>query len=230
MNEIYEDFIFFTYFFAIIFVPLLYVLIPIISDGIAKNRKNKNRINALKLAQPYLEPYTDLWKNQVLSNRILKAELRYMIIYLEGSGLSLKIKSNRKAYIDLIWDYILNKFSSTLSYDDICSQVREFVYFKGLPIEISETEVKLHIKLEDMVDVNNCSEYELTKLSGINIAVAKRIVAKREVIGGFKTKEEFLKFINLKPHQEKMIKKYVRIRRIKVVKPKRKSFERHVDL
>jgi DNA uptake protein ComE-like DNA-binding protein len=90
--------------------------------------------------------------------------------------------------------------------------------------------VEIKIKLNDMIDVNNCSEIELTKLKGVNIAIAKRIAKKREAIKGFKTKEEFLEFINLKPHQVDLIKNYIKIRKIKIQKPMYKRFERHVDL
>ena len=83
--------------------------------------------------------------------------------------------------------------------------------------------------LKPKIDVNNCSEFELTELPGISIVLAKRIIKRREEIGGFKRTEDFFEFLQLKEHLVKQIMTLVKAEKMcgKVIKNYNK--ERTID-
>ena len=83
---------------------------------------------------------------------------------------------------------------------------------------------------ECLIDINNCSEMELTRLAGVNIVLAKKIVIKREEIQGFKSKKEFINFIKLKPHFQNKIENSIIIKKVKINKPIKLTKERIIDL
>lgn len=51
-----------------------------------------------------------------------------------------------------------------------------------------------------IIDINQCTEQELMQLPGITIVDAKRAVEKRETQGRFKSVDEFVSYLHVKPH------------------------------
>ena len=67
-------------------------------------------------------------------------------------------------------------------------------------------------------DINNASEEELAALAGINIVTAKKAIRHRDLKGGFKTFEEFVKVVNLKPKFISQVRPRIEIGSYKVQK------------
>ena len=82
---------------------------------------------------------------------------------------------------------------------------------------------------EDLLDINNASEAEITELPGINIVIAKKIVKERTENGAFKSKQDFFSRINMKSHFAQKIEGLICIKEIKVANKQRKNTERIVD-
>lgn len=89
---------------------------------------------------------------------------------------------------------------------------------------------KENITLYNLIDINNASEVVLSKLSGVNIILAKRIIKHREYINGFKSKEDFLKFCNLKPHFIKQMEPLIVVGEFDIIDVIFKKDERIVDV
>ena len=80
------------------------------------------------------------------------------------------------------------------------------------------------------IDINNCSEVELTALPGISIVMSKKIIKKREEIGGFKNTNDFFLFLKLKPHMQKQLENLICVNKMKGLIKIEKNKERSVDL
>lgn len=59
--------------------------------------------------------------------------------------------------------------------------------------------------IKELININTASIEEISKLPGINFAMAKKIVIARGDIGGFESKEEFYNRYNIKPHFQKQL-------------------------
>lgn len=53
---------------------------------------------------------------------------------------------------------------------------------------------------QGVIDINSCTAQEMTRLPGITIVDAKRAVEHRETQGRFKSVDEFISFLKVKPH------------------------------
>jgi len=85
--------------------------------------------------------------------------------------------------------------------------------------------------IENKIDINNCSEIELTELPGISIVMAKKAIKKRDEINGFKSKKEFYQFLNLKNHIQTQLENRICINNKKGdLKEITKNIERIVDI
>jgi DNA uptake protein ComE-like DNA-binding protein len=81
----------------------------------------------------------------------------------------------------------------------------------------------------NLIDINNVTETELSKLPGINIILAKRIIQQREFINGYKSKEEFYDFCALKPHFIEQIEPLIVIGEFDIIDTVFQRIERTVD-
>lgn len=82
---------------------------------------------------------------------------------------------------------------------------------------------------DDLLDINNASEAEITELPGINIVIAKKIVKERTEKGAFKSKQDFFERINMKSHFAEKIQDLICIKEINIKSTKRRNTERIVD-
>ena len=92
-------------------------------------------------------------------------------------------------------------------------------------------EIKNFVKLTDgLTDVNNASEAELTALSGINIVMAKKIINYRDTVRPFKSVDDFIEVMNIKPHFAKRLKAEICVNKVNMKKVKKARAERIIDL
>ena len=216
------------------------------------------RQNALKEAGIYLSPYKDIWKNLRLSNRIcslLLGEDGETIRGIEKVPPFRKFiitSSNVHSFSDL-WNYFCVRFSYNTSYDGLKEQciILKASYteslsntgivenYKDLKAGLEKegfvfkppTDIEINKALaKEKVDINNCSEVELTELPGVSIVLAKKAIKKRDEIGGFKSAEDFFLFLKLKPHLQKQLNDLIIVEKMKN-KPRRfLNKERKIDL
>ena len=83
---------------------------------------------------------------------------------------------------------------------------------------------------KEKLDVNNASEVEITSLPGISIVLAKKIIKRREEIGGFKDVNDFLDFTQLKPHMRMQLRDLICVNKMKGAGKIKRNNERSVDL
>ncbi len=195
---------------------------------------------ALRAARIYLNPYQDIWKNLRLSNK-------YCSIRLGGDGHTITVKEHLKessrcrsfriietrvhSFEDL-WNMFCTNFDNNKTYDGLLDDCRKY---KVSVIEdkiINSYVPKATKKVENSkkIDINNCSEVELTALPGISIVMSKKIIKKREEIGGFKNTNDFFLFLKLKPHMQKQLENLICINKMKGIIKIEKTKERSVDL
>ena len=92
-------------------------------------------------------------------------------------------------------------------------------------------EIENFVKLTDgLTDVNNASEAELTALSGINIVMAKKIINYRDTIRPFKSVDDFIEIMGIKPHYAKRLRGEICVNKVNMKKVKKAKAERIIDL
>lgn len=97
-------------------------------------------------------------------------------------------------------------------------------------IELNK-EVRDFIDLTDgLTDVNNASEAELTALPGISVIVAKKIIQFRESHRPFRSVDDFIETMKIKPHFAKQLKNLVCANKVNMKKVKKAKAERIIDL
>ena len=210
-----------------------------------KQNNSEKRKDALKLAAPFLSPYKNIWKDLKLSNK-------YCILRLGNDGVMItakeKIEPYRRfriisskvhGYKDL-WEMFCLAFSHDLTYDmllELCDTYKLTIIEENVPViqpqkQDSNSNKKANLKpIDDLekLDINNCSEVEMTALPGVSIVMAKRAVKRREEIGGFKSVDEFFSFLNIKPHIQEQLRLKIVINKKKGVSKRHLSIERQID-
>ena len=203
---------------------------------------------ALRQAQIFLNPYKDIWRDLRLSNK-------YCSITLGHDGVTIKCVEKVSPYRRMqitktpvhtpqeLWNMFCIYFSHNKSYDGVMEDCDRYhastIETTGnikltageKPAENKYDEVKASQKAPDVekLDVNNCSEIELTELPGISIVLAKKIIKRREQIRGFNSVNDFFNFLKLKPHMENQLRDRVKIEKMKGSLYQKKYDERSVD-
>lgn len=212
------------------------------------NADQKLRRNlALNKARMFLSPYKNIWGDLKLANKQCS-------LYLSKDGLTIKgaekiypyrkfriLSSAIHDYKDL-WDMFCYKFSHQTTYNSLVESCRTYkllIYeYANLASETKANDaseariIQLPTNKEanQKLDINNCSEIELTELPGISIVMAKKAIKKRDAIGGFKTIEDFFLYMKLKPHMESQLKEKIIVKKMKIAQKIQKNTERSVDL
>ena len=230
----------------IYYLGFLICLINFYASFYPKEKKSNNsdqRILALRVARNFLIMPD---KHNIMDN--LKLSNHYCTMYLHKGGRTLTItekippyrnSSTEPAKQEVVFNYWNNAcyvFNKDTTYDYIIRNIlfnNDNVFLKPLYsdnfLRIKKTTQNNKIEIE-MVDINNCSISEITALAGINIALAKRIVKKREDIDGFKNIDEFIEFINLKPHFERQIRPRILIKQKPLINKIIHFKERSIDI
>ncbi|MBR6162723.1 helix-hairpin-helix domain-containing protein [bacterium] len=84
-------------------------------------------------------------------------------------------------------------------------------------------------KEETKTDINSANEEELKALPGINIILTKKIIKRREEIGGFESLSDFLNFIRVSPKIQSRLLKTICVQPYKGNKKIQKKEEREID-
>ena len=199
---------------------------------------------ALKTAQIYLSPYSDIWKNLKLSNK-------HCSLSLGNDGVTITCQEKFKGYrsfriisskvhnqID-VWNLFCRNFDYSKTYDGLKNDCR--LYQLKIIEKVSQittiyskndnNDIKLRNETKkEKIDINNASEVEITSLPGISIVLAKKLIKKREEIGGFKNTHEVFVYLKLKPHMENQLIDLICVNKMKGSVKIEKYQERHVDL
>lgn len=233
-------------------MDLISVIIQILSYGLliyvayidirSKNEHTSEdeliRRMALNTAKIYLSPYTDIWKNLKLSNK-------YCSLYLGNDGVtitcrekignhrSFKIISSKIHNPKDVWDIFCNNFDECKRYDGLKQDCRIYqlnIIESRISAINSNSKSRNKLKSKEKIDINNASEVEITALPGISIVLAKKLIKKREEIGGFKNTHEVFVYLKLKPHMENQLKDLICVNKMKGSLKIEKYQERHIDL
>lgn len=128
-----------------------------------------------------------------------------------------------------------NGFNASANAEDVlnisCRYCRYFLPKKDMfSSEITEIiKVKQDIEKEKL-DINNASAEEINKLPGINIVMSKKLIKKREELGGFKTVEDVIIYLRVKPHMAEILRDLICVKKMKILKAFRKHDDRRIDL
>lgn len=208
----------------------------------------EQRRAALNEAKIFLAPYQDIWRDLRLSNK-------YISLILEHDGVTIrcieKVKPFRKLQITQshihtpqeLWNMFCIYFSYNKSYQGVVEDCQRFhastIESGGIETTPSLAPYGDRVKevahekepepVYEKLDINNCSEIELTALPGISIVISKKVINRREEIGGFKNVDEFFSFIKLKPHMENQLRKRIKVEKMKGSLYTKKHSERSVD-
>ena len=150
------------------------------------------------------------------------------------------LNSTVHSYRDL-WNMFCLGYSHNTTYDGLienCIKYHVSIYEyatqtakKNTPIVKNQNSKTVQLASNaEKLDINNCSEIELTSLPGVSIVMAKKAIRKREEIGGFKTIEDFCLFLKLKPHIETQLRDKIIAKKMKIVQKTQRNAERSVDL
>lgn len=224
----------------------------------AESRRRRNE--ALNRAKIFLLPYKDIWRNITLSNKYCSLRLRddgKTIIGVEKIR-SIGMKGRKFTIVNPgvidsneLFNLFCKNFEYNTSYDglvEICNRCRA-VIVEDIPPEqtmySNKSEAltsnqnnksnvipmpKKELSDEEKTDINNCSEIELTALPGISIVISKKIIKRREEIKGFKSVDDFLKFVNLKPNITNQLRGLVIVKKMRGSLHINRNKERTVDL
>ena len=231
-------------FFIVGYLLVSRFLIPFLSNKDQNTDLRIRREFALNKSKMFLSPYKSIWGDLKLSNK-------YCYLYLDKDGVTITgnekvfpyrrfrvIESRVHSYTDL-WDMFCRSFSHNINYDGLVEScntykvtIYEYVNQTTKNNTYSSKKVKIAEKQENItkLDINNCSEIELTALPGISIVMAKKAIKKREEIGGFKKIEDFFLFMRLKPHMENQLREKICVKKMKISQKIVKNSERSVDL
>lgn len=196
---------------------------------------------ALASAQIYLSPYTDIWKNLKLSNKNCSLSLGADGVTITcrekfGNYRTFRIVSSKIHNEVDVWNLFCRNFDHTKTYDSLKNDCR---LYKLTIIESQSSITTVYsknenttsnIKPKEKIDINNASEVEITALPGISIVLAKKLIKKREEIGGFKNTHEVFVYLKLKPHMENQLRDLICVNKMQGSVKIEKYQERHVDL
>ena len=116
--------------------------------------------------------------------------------------------------------------------------ITEDSYYKASNVVYPANTVNLQPAVEhnlkktakEKLDINNASEIEITALPGVSIVLAKKLIKKREEIGGFKSVDDVCIFLHLKSHIENQLRELICVNKMKGSLNIKRNQERSVDL
>ena len=213
----------------------------------ADNGKEYRRRQALREAKIYLAPYRDIWRNLTLSNKFCSMRLgangttitaRDKIV----AGREFRVMHSKIHSETDLWDMFCRSFEHNTSFDGLVQLCRTFnvdISIKN-PNQVeekanSDNPVSVDIISDnsfqkEKLDVNNASEIELTALPGISIVMAKKLIKKRDELQGFKSVDDIILFLHLKPHMEKQLRELICVNKMQGIERIKRYNERRIDL
>ena len=229
-----------------IFLVAGYLIIRNLSlSNQAMSGEVSRRRAALNDAKIYLSPYSDIWRNLRLSNKYCELRLgadgqSIRAKDLKGSRY-FKVTRSRVHSRNDLWDMFCVSFSHNTTFDELVrlseifetdidlkgerKNVKEVENIRSTAIKVDTTEPK-----KSKLDVNNASEVELTALPGISIVMAKKLIKKREELGGFKSVNDVFLFLHIKPHIQLQLENLICVNKMKSSGKIKRYNERSIDL
>ena len=212
---------------------------------ISDNNKRTRRVNALKEANLYLSPYKSIWKNLTLSNKHCALNLgndSVLITAYEKTMPYRKFTVRATEVYDYaeVWNLFCTSFSSQKTYDDLVEDCRKYrvhiqenmikEYKNHKPVKKQVMPQLEHKEVKEKIDINNSSAVDLSTLPGVSIVYAKKIVKRRDEIGGFKSVDDFFSFMKFRPHIEQQLRELICVNKKKGSIKVSKNAERNIDL
>ena len=221
----------------------------------ANNGREVRRRSALQTAKIYLSPYKDIWRNLKLTNKYCTLRLGSDGSTITARDLvipnrSFRVISSRVHSNTDLWDMFCAGFAHNTTFDELVQLCKTF--FVDIDIQGGDTDtptqqnvvysqntannnVRVDIQTpqketKEKLDINNASEVEITALPGISIVMAKKLIKRREEIGGFKSVDDICLFLHLKPHIENQLRELICINKMKGSLQIVRNKERSVDL
>ena len=212
---------------AVILVIGFLLIKNIGNDTTEISSRTVRRRAALNSAKLFLAPYNDIWGNLKLSNKYCSLRLGangYTITAREtnGGNRSFIVTKTSTHSREELWDLLCTRFGHNTNFDELIEQCKTFqatieisgnVYTPEVRTAAQRTEKKEPAPKKEKLDVNNASEIELTALPGISIVTAKKLVKKREEIGGFKTVNDIFVFLQIKPHMQAQLESLICVKK-----------------
>lgn len=150
-------------------------------------RYKSKRLELLNKNSDYLQKYEDIWKEQILIKPDLEIELKIKVIYIRDKRRIFKFRINDLNTTDNIWNIMLDRFQEC-NYDSMLKAIKDSATWEWSSVKYEEKDI-------NKVDINNCTEKELSDLPCISLIVAKKLVKYRQKIEGFKNQEEFFEYL-----------------------------------
>ena len=238
---------------SFLIITIIYCMYLFLQPQIIENNKKRENIQArenrrkavLTTAQLFIAPYVDIWKDLRLANTLCMLRLGrdgktirgYEKVSVHGGACqhrSFRVISTEIYSYEELWNLFCLNFDERTSYEGLLELADRFkVKVVGASpitsLNLQETNENKTIQKEK-TDINNASEVELTELPGISIVLSKRIIKKRESIGGFKSIDDFFLFLKIKPHMEKQLRQLICLSKMRGTTRIERTNERSVDL
>ncbi|MCR1973638.1 helix-hairpin-helix domain-containing protein [Clostridium sporogenes] len=93
-------------------------------------------------------------------------------------------------------------------------------------VENTVNNIENSVNNEESLDINSCSELELSKLPGIGLILAKKAVNLRNSKNGFDSVDEFIEMVGVKPHFVDTVKTMICCKSVKTVEAVKMSGRR----
>lgn len=109
------------------------------------------------------------------------------------------------------FDNICYSFDIRANYQGVLNELKKVFILEDLKQETKHrehkdnTETKFMKKKAETININLANEEDFSKLPGISVIIAKKIIKYRDLHGGFKDKEDFYNQVKIKPHFKKQI-------------------------
>ena len=199
------------------------------------------RRDALRKAKSFVSPYKSIFGKLILSNKYCKVIFTEEKEFYKFFCMSKEFNSKKelpffeaRSTQKNIWiEEFFNSLCFNFSYNTKLENLRNV--FQGEQFMVDDTNYDVSKpqqayatnntssqnqgenpigEMLEMININSATEAELTALPGINIIMAKKIIKQRDYKGDFKSVNDFMSFIKLKPHFERKLRQMITVKPI----------------
>ena len=113
------------------------------------------------------------------------------------------------------FDRICYFFDRRANYQGVVAHLKKIFIIEEMQqetkhrIKDDNTETKFMQENNEKININLADEETLSKLPGISVIIAKKLIKYRDLHGGFKDKEDFYNHAKIKPHFKKQIDDFI---------------------
>lgn len=203
------------------------------------NNMSTEMYNSVSNAGEYVS-YNPLRKCLMISNQkcllIYDIKIEIMDLSKGNNGRISKTFNLARNTREKIFYDVCNIFNAYTTYEDLIGIINKNKTPLSETIGTVQTDQSVSDSIEEVkgtfprTDVNSASEEELTMLPGINIIYAKKIIKRREEIGGYKNLNEFFEYINVSKKIESILRGILTVKEMVIEDKNLKFNERNIDL